>query len=80
MPYGEINNKIAVILTNFETIVRISGKNGAANAGSRWINVFRMVIMIPISSSPYSSISAPQSEQRWQILSSLVGPVCGMGI
>lgn len=58
----------------FDTTVRISGKNGAANDGSRWMNVFKIVIIIPISSSLYSSISAPQSEQRWQILSSLVGP------
>ena len=43
---------------------KISGKNGAAMAASRCMNVPNAITMIPISSSLYSSNKTPHSEQR----------------
>lgn len=54
----------------FVTVVKISGKNGAANVASRCINVPKQITIIPISSSLYSSSIAPHSEQRLQTASS----------
>lgn len=51
-------------------MAKISGKNGAANAGSRCINVPNMITIIPISSSLYSSSITPHSVQRWHTQSS----------
>lgn len=50
--------------TYLEAMVKISGKNGAAMAGSRCINVPSITMSRPISSSVYSSNNAPHSEQR----------------
>lgn len=47
-----------------DVMVSISGRKGAAMAGSRCIKVPSMTINMPISSSVYSSMTAPQSEQR----------------
>jgi len=44
------------------TTLRISGKRGAASAGSRWTKVPRITIHRPSSSSLYSSFTVPHSE------------------
>lgn len=49
-------------ISDFVTVVKISGKNGAASAGSRCINVPSVMTIIPISSSLYSSNRTPHSE------------------
>lgn len=48
--------------TDFVTTRKISGKSGAAKDGSRWINVPRLMIHKPSSSSEYSSFIVPHSE------------------
>lgn len=49
------------------TTPSISGSNGAAKDGSRWINVPRVIIHNPSSSSEYSSIIVPHSEHLYRI-------------
>lgn len=48
--------------TDFVTTRKISGKSGAAKDGSRWMNVPRLIIHRPSSSSEYSSFIVPHSE------------------
>lgn len=48
--------------TDFVTTRKISGKSGAAKDGSRWMNVPRLMIHKPSSSSEYSSFIVPHSE------------------